>query len=105
MRAWVLNRVTSIITEMVSKVPGWIEGLLLPRLSSMEGELKAIRGEIEGEFKSIHSEVRRFDEKTDSLRNEVLTKLDSLEKRFNPARDLGVLQTRVNELAARMPKA
>ncbi|MCL4356194.1 MAG: hypothetical protein JRM79_00185 [Nitrososphaerota archaeon] len=97
---------------MAEKVPGWIERLLLPRLSSIEGELKALkgelnglRGEMRGEFKAVHSETRRLDEKIDSLRNETLTRFDGIEKRLDFARDLGVLQTKVTELEARLPKA
>ncbi len=89
---------------MASRVPSWIERLLLPRLSSMEGELRAIRGEMEGEFKAVHSDTKRFDEKIDSLRNEALTKFDGLEKRFDLAKDFGALQARVTELEARLPK-
>ena len=33
---------------MAEKVPGWIERLLLPRLSSIEGELKGLKGELNG---------------------------------------------------------
>ncbi|MDG6985044.1 MAG: hypothetical protein JRM76_03365 [Nitrososphaerota archaeon] len=97
---------------MAEKVPGWIERLLLPRLSSIEGESKALkgelnglRGEMRGEFKAVHSETRRLDEKIDSLRNETLTRFDGIEKRLDFARDLGVLQTKVTELEARLPKA
>ncbi|MDG7003432.1 MAG: hypothetical protein JRN56_05970 [Nitrososphaerota archaeon] len=97
---------------MAEKVPGWIERLLLPRLSSIEGELKALkgelnglRGEMRGELKAVHSETRRLDEKIDSLRNETLTRFDGIEKRLDFARDLGVLQTKVTELEARLPKA
>jgi predicted nuclease with TOPRIM domain len=90
---------------MAAKVPSWIERLLLPRLSSMEGELKGFRGEVGGEFKAVHSESGRLDEKIDSLRNEVLTKFDGLEKRLDFAKDFGVLQAKVTELEARLPKA
>ena len=96
---------------MAEKVPGWIERLLLPRLSSIEGELKGLKGELNGlrgemggEFRAVHSETRRLDEKIDSL-NESLTRFDGIEKRLDFARDLGVLQTKVAELEARLPKA
>ena len=111
---------------MAEKVPGWIERLLLPRLSSIEGELKGlkgelnglkgelnglrselngVRGEMGGEFKAVHSEARRLDEKIDSLRNETITRFDGIEKRLDFARDLGVLQAKVTELEARLPRA
>lgn len=90
--------------KMAEKVPGWMERLLLPRLSSIEGELKGLRGEMAGEFKAVHSEVTRLDEKVDSLRNEMLTKFDSIDKRLDFARDFGALQAKVNQLEARLPK-
>ena len=104
---------------MAEKAPGWIERLLLPRLSSIEGELKGLKGELNGlkgelngvrremggEFKAVHSEARRLDEKIDSLRNETLTRFDGIEKRLDFAKDLGVLQAKVTELEARLPKA
>ena len=100
------------MSQMAEKVPGWIERLLLPRLSSIEGELKGLKGELNGlrgemggEFKAVHSETRRLDEKIDSLRNETLTRFDGIEKRLDFARDLGVLQTKVTELETRLPKA
>ena len=92
-----------MMTQMAEKVPGWMERLLLPRLSSIEGELKGFRGETGGEFKAVHSEGTRLDEKVDSLRRELLTKVDSIDKRLDFAKDFGALQAKVNELEARLP--
>ncbi|MDG6941171.1 MAG: hypothetical protein JRN65_04205 [Nitrososphaerota archaeon] len=74
-------------------------------MKALKGELNGLRGEMRGEFKAVHSETRRLDEKIDSLRNETLTRFDGIEKRLDFARDLGVLQTKVTELEARLPKA
>lgn len=96
---------------MAEKPPGWLDRFLLPKLSSIEGELKGLRGEltgfkgeVEGEFKAVHSETRRLDEKIDSLRNESVTRFDSMDRRFDFAKDLGILQSKVTELEARLPK-
>lgn len=70
---------------MAEKIPGWLERLLLPRLSALEGELKAFRGEAQGEFEAVHSEIRRLDEKIDSTRSELTMRLDGLEKRVDSA--------------------
>jgi hypothetical protein len=50
----------------VERVPGWLERILLPRLSEITGEMKAINagiegldGKLEGEFKAVHSELKR----------------------------------------------
>ena len=97
---------------MAEKVPGWIERLLLPRLSSIEGELKGLkgelngfRGEVGGEFKAVHSEADRLDGKIDSLKSETLIRFDSLEKRLDFASDISMLQAKVREIEARLPKA
>ncbi|MBI3022957.1 MAG: hypothetical protein HYU03_07415 [Thaumarchaeota archaeon] len=74
---------------MGEKVPGWLERLLLPKLSSLEGELKAFRGEGQGEFKSIHSEIRRLD-----------TRIDALEKRLDLTERVTSLEARVEALQA-----
>ncbi|MBI3116450.1 MAG: hypothetical protein HYZ12_03840 [Thaumarchaeota archaeon] len=42
---------------MAEKIPGWLERLLLPRLSALEGELKAFRGEVDGEFRGLRGEL------------------------------------------------
>ncbi len=96
---------------MAAKVPGWIERLLIPKLSSMEGELKGMKGELNGfraevagEFKAVHAETRRVDEKIDSLRNEMLTKFEGIEKRLDFAKEIGALRAKVTELEARMPR-
>ncbi len=33
---------------MTEKVPGWLERVLLPRLSEMTGEIKAVHARIDG---------------------------------------------------------
>jgi predicted nucleic acid-binding Zn-ribbon protein len=71
------------------KIPGWIERLLLPKLSSIEGELKAINSRIDSvdeRMISIRNEIKtdieslRNETKTDivSLRNETKTSIESL---------------------------
>jgi len=59
---------------MAEKVPGWLERILLPQISGVKGELKAVNaridgleGKMDGEFKAVHSEIRRVDQKIDSL--------------------------------------
>lgn len=53
---------------MMEKAPGWFERLLLPRLSSIEGEVKALRGEMKGGLEDVRSEISRLDDRVDSLR-------------------------------------
>jgi len=92
---------------MAEKVPGWLERLLLPKLSLLEGEakalrgevngrfnllegeLKAFRGEVEGEFKSVHSEIKRLD-----------NRIDGIEKRLDLSERLTSLEAKVEALQA-----
>jgi len=74
---------------VVEKVPSWIERLLLPKLSDITGEMKAInariyaldksigslRNEMMARFEAVHKEIG-------SLRNETSTRFESLEKKI-----------------------
>ncbi len=74
---------------MASKVPGWLERVLLPQLNELKGEIKALdarvggfESKVKGEFKAVHSEVRRLDEKIDGLdkRMDVTQRVAVIEK-------------------------
>lgn len=98
---------------MAEKIPGWIEPLLLPRLGSLEGEMKAIRGEFVGEFKTVRGELealraeflgefkavrgelRALNEGVDSvekqissLRSETMTRFEALESKVTLIEDV-----------------
>jgi Skp family chaperone for outer membrane proteins len=86
------------ITDMAEKVPGWLERVLIPQISDVKGELKAMNaringpeGKMEGEFKAVHSEIRRVEEKLD-------TKIDELDKRLDVTQRLAVVEEQVKEL-------
>ncbi|MCG2737502.1 MAG: hypothetical protein L6282_14050, partial [Candidatus Methanoperedenaceae archaeon] len=59
----------------MEKIPSWIERLLLPKLNTIEGELKAINT-------SIDSLDEKIDIKIDSLRNEMKSGFTGLNYRF-----------------------
>lgn len=81
-----------------------LRGSLLPQISEVTGELRAIsarfegvegridglEGKIDGEFKAVHSEIRRLDRK-----------IDSVDKRLDVAQRLAVVEGKVHELEAR----
>jgi SMC interacting uncharacterized protein involved in chromosome segregation len=67
---------------MTEKIPGWIERLLLPKLSSLEGDLKAFRAEVAGEFKAVNGRIDNLEKQMHSLRSEVNGHIDSLEKQM-----------------------
>jgi hypothetical protein len=75
---------------MAEKVPGWLERILLPQISELKGEVKAINARLDGEFKAVHSEIRRLDEK-----------IDSLDKRMDVVQRLAVVEGKVQELESR----
>ncbi len=54
----------------VEKVPSWIERLLLPKLSEISGNIKALDAKIDS-----------TNERIDSLRNETKIEIGSLRKR------------------------
>jgi predicted nucleic acid-binding Zn-ribbon protein len=83
---------------LAEKIPGWIERLLLPRLSQIEGELKAFRGEANGEFKAIHSEIKRLETKIDGLDERLNTRINSLSEKVDVIRDIEKLKVEVAEL-------
>lgn len=74
---------------MAGKVPGWIERLLLPRLSSLEGEIKGLNGRFDGleiGMASVRSEmVGRVDgveKQISSLRSEIGGELRAVDERI-----------------------
>jgi hypothetical protein len=75
---------------MAEKVPGWLERILLPQMSELKGEVKAINARLDGEFKAVHSEIRRLDEK-----------IDGLDKRMDVVQRLAVVEGKVQELESR----
>jgi hypothetical protein len=52
---------------MAEKIPGWLERILLPQISELNGEVKATNGRMDGEFKAVHSEFKRLDQRIDGV--------------------------------------
>jgi len=63
---------------MVEKLPGWIERILLPKLSEIIGEMKAINARIDSLEKTINSFRNEMLSKFEAINN----RIDSLEKRI-----------------------
>ena len=57
---------------MADRTLSWLQRVLLPELSEVKGEIKA-----------IHSEIKRIDGKADSLRNEMSTNFEAVDLRFD----------------------
>jgi predicted RNase H-like nuclease (RuvC/YqgF family) len=90
---------------MATKVPGWFERVLLPQMSELKGEIKALdakvggfESKVEGEFRGLHSEIGRIDEKIDSLDKRLETKIDGLDKRMDVTQRVAVIEEKMREL-------
>jgi hypothetical protein len=65
---------------MASKVKGAIgsvERILLPRLNSIDGELKSINTKIDTGEKSVNTRIDTIDTKIDSMKSELRTEMTS----------------------------
>jgi len=98
---------------MTERVPGWFERALLPRLSEMTGEMKAINARIESLDRKIDAVDeklstkidegdKRLATKIDELDKRLSAKIDDLDKRLDIAQRLAVLEAQMSELR---PKA
>ena len=83
---------------MASKIPAWIQRILLPEFESIRGELKAVNARIDALKISMEEMDRRLTSQIQSLRNEMIAKfeavnsrIDSLEKRLDVAERLAVI--------------
>jgi glutaredoxin 2 len=72
--------------ETLKKVPGWVERLLLPRLNTIDGDLKAMNTRMDGFEKSKESfrnemkaEFRTADVKIEAVHSEVSQLHESLD--------------------------
>jgi len=97
------------VKQVAEKIPSWIERLLLPRLSSLEGELKAFRGEVAGELKTVNGRIDGLDRRIDSvekqmvsLRNEMNARFDALESKVTLVEDVTRLKIEMKALAEKV---
>ena len=87
---------------MTEKVPGWLERVLLPRLSEMAGEIKAVNVRIEALDEKLSTKIdgvdNRLAAKIDGVDNRLAAKIDDLDKRLDMAQRLAVLEAKMSEL-------
>jgi len=87
---------------MVEKVPSWLERLLLPKLSSLEGELRAVHaqiGSLEKETSSLRSEMNA---RLNSLEREMSARFNALESKVTLVEDVTRLKMEVKALAEKV---
>ncbi len=79
---------------MAEKIPGWLERVLLPQISEVRGELKAMNARIDGEFRVVHSEIKRVEEMLGA-------KIDELDRRMDVTQRLAAVEEQLKELRAK----
>ena len=79
---------------MTEKIPGWLERVLLPRLSEMAGEIKAVNVRIEALDEKLSTKI-------DGVDKRLAAKIDDLDKRLDMAQRLDVLEAKMSELHPR----
>ncbi len=89
---------------VVEKVPGWIEKVLLPKLSEIKVELKSLRGEMQGELKSINTRIDSVETKLGEMDRRLTEndrrlseKIDDLDKRLDIVQRLSVLEAKIRD--------
>lgn len=108
------------------KIPSWIERLLMPQLSEIKGELKAINVRIDStnerignlesnmntKFEGMDIKISSLDERIASLRNETKSeftglhyRLDSLEKRIPVIEKITALELKIADLEKKLAVA
>jgi len=97
---------------MASKVKGAVgsvERILLPRLNSIDGELKSINTRIDSAEKSLGTRIDATDAKIDSMKselrtemasnkNEIKTELRALQEKVDILPRLAVLEAKMKDL-------
>jgi predicted nucleic acid-binding Zn-ribbon protein len=107
---------------MAEKIPGWFERLLLPRLSALEGEIRAIRGEMKGEIQGMKGEIQGMKGEIQGMKGEIqglrsdikkvedtvkieLRRLDErisgIETKMDLVREVEAIKARLDKLEAR----
>ena len=90
---------------MTEKIPGWLERVLLPRLSEMAGEVKAVNVRIEALDEKLSTKIdeaeKRLAAKIDGVDKRLAAKIDDLDKRLDMAQRLAVLEAKMSELHPR----
>ncbi len=107
----------------VEKVPSWIERLLLPKLSEISGNIKALDAKIDSTNERIDSlrnetkieigslrnetktEITSVRKEIEGLRIEMNVKFDSLEKRIPVIEEITALKLRIAELEKKLAEA
>lgn len=83
---------------MAEKIPGWIERLLLPRLSTIEAKIDRVDGKVDALEKVVNARFQSVEIQIDAKFRSVETQMVELKERFNIAQELAVLKAQVKDL-------
>jgi hypothetical protein len=107
--------VEEITKKIAEKAPSWVERLLMPKLSSIDGKLEAINTRIDSTNERIGSLRTEMDIKIESLRNEMKSEFKGLDYRFESIdvkldripviEEITALKLKIAELEKRMAMA
>jgi hypothetical protein len=87
------------------KIPGWIERLLLPKLSEISGDVKGLDIKIESLRNETKTEIASVRNEIASLRTEMNVRLDSIEKRIPVIEKITALEIKIADLEKRLAAA
>ena len=83
---------------MAEKIPGWVERLLLPRLSTIEAKIDRVDGKVDALEKVVNARFQSVETQIDAKFRSVETQISELKERFNVAQELAVLKAQVKDL-------
>jgi hypothetical protein len=103
------------VAEKLKAAAGSFERLMLPRLNSIDGELKAINTRIDGELKAINTRIdsveksiAESDKRAESFRSEfraelktMQTKLDHIDSKLDIDRRMMLIEAKMKDLEKR----
>ena len=89
------------MASRVKEAAGTAERILLPRLNSIDGELKTINTRIDSSTNELRSEIKAVDTKVSEMDKRLAAKIDSISEKVDTVRDIERLKVKVAELEKR----
>jgi len=83
---------------LAEKIPGWVERLLLPRLSTIEAKIDRVDGKVDALEKVVNARFQSVETQIDAKFRSVETQISKLKERFNIAQELAVVKAQVKDL-------
>ena len=84
--------------NLAEKIPGWVERLLLPRLSTIEAKIDRVDGKVDALEKVVNARFQSVETQIDAKFRSVETQISELKERFNIAQELAVVKAQVKDL-------